>query len=177
MPVRRVIVAAPQPNQRRGTAFRVIGCKWVCDARRSSRISTGFVFERKLARQSCGVEMSPTGISCRRRHSAIASRYRRPTLSRQSTPQAAATSAPLASLRPKAVTNIPIAIHWSVASNRVSLLRPDHRHSSISIGRDPRSAASFNQASVQSRVPAALRRLCPDAGSRRTLNHSDEVAR
>ena len=40
-----------------------------------------------------------------------------------------------------------------------------------SIDRDPRSAASFNQASLQSRVPAALHRLCPDAGSRRTLNH------
>jgi hypothetical protein len=42
----------------------------------------------------------------------------------------------------------------------------------IPIGRDPRSAASFNQASVQSRASAAFRRRCPDAGSRRTLNHS-----
>ena len=41
----------------------------------------------------------------------------------------------------------------------------------IPIGRDARSAASFNQASVQSRA-SAFRRRCPDAGSRRTLNHS-----
>ena len=52
-----------------------------------------------------------------------------------------------------------------------SPLRPDHRHGSIPIGRDPRSAASFNQASVQSRVPVLPCPLCPDAGSRRTLNH------
>ena len=40
-----------------------------------------------------------------------------------------------------------------------SPLRPDHRQGSIPIGRDPRSAASFNQASVKSHPPAALRRL------------------
>ena len=52
--------------------------------------------------------------------------------------------------------------------------RLDHWQRSIPIGRDPRSAASFNQASVQSRVPVLLCRLCPDAGSRRTLNHFPE---
>ena len=57
-------------------------------------------------------------------------------------------------------------------------LRPDHRQGSIPVGRGARSAASFDQASVQSRAPAALRRLCPDAGSHRTLNHfPGEVAR
>jgi hypothetical protein len=55
---------------------------------------------------------------------------------------------------------------------------PDHRQGSIPEGRGARSAASFDQASVQSRAPAALRRLCPDAGSHRTLNHfPGEVAR
>jgi hypothetical protein len=46
---------------------------------------------------------------------------------------------------------------------------PTHRQGSIPVGRGARSAASFDQASVQSRAPAALRRLCPDAGSHRTL--------
>jgi hypothetical protein len=43
---------------------------------------------------------------------------------------------------------------------------------SIPMGRHSRSAASLNQASVQSRVPVLPCRLCSDAGSRRTLNHS-----
>ena len=129
MPVRRVIVTALRPDQRRATAFRVIGCKRVGDARRSSRISTGFVFERKLAGQSCGVEMSPTGISCRRRHSAIASRYRRPTLSAIK-PASRGDLRAIGPSTPKAVTNIPIAVHWSVASNRRGFA-PNHRHSSI----------------------------------------------
>jgi hypothetical protein len=55
-------------------------------------------------------------------------------------------------------------------------LRSEHRQHSIPIGRDPRSAASFNQASVQSRGLQRSIHRALDAGSRRTLNHSDEVA-
>jgi hypothetical protein len=118
--------------------------------------------------------VSRTRVSCQRHHSVIVSRYQSQTLSRQSTPQAAAT---------------PSAIGRSMSQGRrkhldrgslqprlepASPLHPDHRQGSIPIGRHPRSAASFNQASVQSRAPAALHRLCPDAGSRRTLNHSGD---
>ena len=42
--------------------------------------------------------------------------------------------------------------------------RLDHRQRSISIGRKPRSAASFNQASVQSRDPTALDGPCHRRG-------------
>jgi hypothetical protein len=49
--------------------------------------------------------------------------------------------------------------------------RLDHRQRSIPIGRDPRSAASFNQASVQSRAPPRSIDGARDAGSRRTLIH------
>jgi hypothetical protein len=54
-------------------------------------------------------------------------------------------------------------------------LRPDPRQGSIPVGRNRRSATSFNQASVQSLVPVLPCRLSPDAGSRRNLNHSDDT--
>ena len=57
-------------------------------------------------------------------------------------------------------------------------LRPDHRQHSIPIGHDPRSAASFNQASVQSRSSCSCSiHRAHDAGSRRTLNHSGDCDR
>jgi hypothetical protein len=54
-------------------------------------------------------------------------------------------------------------------------LRPGPRQGSIPVGRNRRSATSFNQASVQSLVPVLPCRLSPDAGSRRNLNYSADT--
>ena len=117
------------------------------------------------------------GASCRRRHSAGASSDWRQIVSRQSTPQAAAISGAIDQSTSRGRHQHPDRRSPERSLEPASPLRPDHRHGSIPIGRDPRSAASFNQASVQSRAPAALRRLCSDAGSRRTLNHSGDCDR
>jgi len=121
--------------------------------------------------------VSQTGASSRRRHSACASRYRRQIVSTQSILRAAATSGAIYQSISQPRHQHP---HRGSPARRLEpalALRSEHRQHSIPIGHDPRSAASFNQASVQSRRPAALRRPCPDAGSRRTLNHSGDCDR
>jgi hypothetical protein len=56
--------------------------------------------------------------SCRRRHSAIAFSDRRQIVSSQSTLRAAAISGAIEQSTSHGATNIPIAAHWRVASNR-----------------------------------------------------------
>jgi hypothetical protein len=99
--------------------------------------------------------VSRIGASCRRRHSAGASSDWRQIVSRQSTPQAAAISGAIDQSTSRGRHQHPDRGSPERSFEPASPLRPDHRQGSIPIGRDPRSAASFNQASAQSRAPAA----------------------
>jgi hypothetical protein len=121
--------------------------------------------------------MSPIGASSRRRRSACASRYRRQIVSSQSILRTAATSGTSYPSTSRRRHQHPDRGSLARRLEPASPLRPDYRQHSIPIGRDPRSAASFNQASVQSRALQRSIHRTHDAGSRRTLNYSDEVAR
>jgi hypothetical protein len=118
--------------------------------------------------------VSRTGVSCRRRHSAIAFRYRRQTVSRQSTLQAAATSGAIDQSTSQGRHQHPNRGSLARRLDPAAPLRPDHRQRPIPIARapDPRLRSTrllCNPALLQCSIDRAH-----DAGSRRTLNHSGE---
>ena len=119
-------------------------------------------------------DQSPVSRSASRhrcRYRAVASRRWRQVSSGQSSLRAAATSGTIHQPPRRDGHQNPARGSPTRRPEPPASLRLDHRPRSTPIGRDPRSAASFNQASVQSRTPPRSYDSARDAGSRRTLIH------
>ena len=104
--------------------------------------------------------VSRSGTRYRCRFRAVAPYHRRQVASAQSALRAATTSGAIHRPPRRNRHQNPARHSLAPRRKRPPSRRLDHRQRSIPIGRNPRSAASFNQASVQSRTPAVLNRWC-----------------